>query len=262
MASYRALDPKRILLTAKKTREQIAELFPGSGLEGVAKELVEVAHETRAQTHLISKPLWGLRIGIGLLVLMVVCLPCVALGVIELTETKPQLWDFLEATDAGIHILLVLAGGILFLVATERRIQRKRAMSSLNELRSLAHIIDMHQMSKDPITRQTETTDPEVLRGRTVHTPVQLGQYLDFSADMLSIVGKLAALYPQNLDDRDVLVAVNEIESLSTSTARKVWQKLMILNQVMLSGAGHWQDNFRDQTESQHKAAVEADHQL
>lgn len=46
---------------------------------------------------------------------------------------------------------------------------------------------------------------------------------------LLSITGKVAALYIQDLDDDVALAAVNEVENLTTGLSRKMWQKLMIL---------------------------------
>ncbi len=46
---------------------------------------------------------------------------------------------------------------------------------------------------------------------------------------MLSLTGKVAALYAQHFDDAAVLNSVNEVESLTTGLSRKIWQKLMIL---------------------------------
>ena len=49
--------------------------------------------------------------------------------------------------------------------------------------------------------------------------------------EMLSLIGKIAALYVQRFDDPVALSAVDEIESLTTSLSRKMWQKIMIVNQ-------------------------------
>lgn len=46
---------------------------------------------------------------------------------------------------------------------------------------------------------------------------------------MLSLTGKVAALYVQDFEDDVALQAVNEIESLTTGLARKIWQKLSIV---------------------------------
>jgi hypothetical protein len=59
----------------------------------------------------------------------------------------------------------------------------------------------------------------------------ELSRYLDYCSEMLSLVGKIAALYVQRFDDPVVLAAVDEIEDLTTGISRKIWQKIMIINQ-------------------------------
>ena len=91
----------------------------------------------------------------------------------------------------------------------------------------------MHQLTKDP---------ERVLPGR-VYIPTslspkpqldrfQLRRYLDYCSELLSLTGKLAAVYVQNFDDEVALAAVNEVESLTTGLSRKIWQKIMILYNV------------------------------
>jgi hypothetical protein len=46
---------------------------------------------------------------------------------------------------------------------------------------------------------------------------------------MLSLLGKLAALFPQRFDDSIVLEAASDIENLTIGLSRKVWQKITIL---------------------------------
>ena len=48
---------------------------------------------------------------------------------------------------------------------------------------------------------------------------------------MLSLIGKVAALYAQRFNDPVALSAVDEIEDLTTGLSRKIWQKIMIINQ-------------------------------
>ena len=49
---------------------------------------------------------------------------------------------------------------------------------------------------------------------------------------MLSLIGKVAALYSQSLPDDVIVGAVNEIESLSAGLSRKIWQKIIILSEI------------------------------
>ena len=62
-------------------------------------------------------------------------------------------------------------------------------------------------------------------------TEFELIRYLDYCSEMLSLTGKLAALYMQDMRDPVIIEAVNEIEDLTTSLSRKIWQKIMILQQ-------------------------------
>ena len=57
-----------------------------------------------------------------------------------------------------------------------------------------------------------------------------LRRYLDYCSEMLSLVGKVAALHLQKLDDATVVAAVNEIEGLTTGLSEKIWQKIDMLS--------------------------------
>ena len=46
---------------------------------------------------------------------------------------------------------------------------------------------------------------------------------------MLSLVGKLAALYVEKFDDGVALAAVDSIEDLTTGLSRKIWQKITLV---------------------------------
>ena len=63
----------------------------------------------------------------------------------------------------------------------------------------------------------------------SVRSPLDLGRYLDYCSELLSLCGKVAALYVQRFDDGVALAAVNEIEGLCTGLSRKIWQKIIVL---------------------------------
>jgi hypothetical protein len=58
----------------------------------------------------------------------------------------------------------------------------------------------------------------------------ELQRYLDYCSEATAIISKVAALYAQSLEDDVVIRAVNEIEVLCTGLSRKIWQKLIILD--------------------------------
>ena len=127
-------------------------------------------------------------------------------------------------------MLLVLAGSIIFLIGMENRMRRNQALEALAEFRSLAHLVDLHQINKDPGLDETIAQEHDT---RTVRSDKELAYYLDYSGDLLSIVGKLAAYYAQNLQDRVVLDAVTEIETLTSSLSNKLWLKILVLREMM-----------------------------
>ncbi|HQH27140.1 MAG TPA: hypothetical protein PLP17_07065, partial [Oligoflexia bacterium] len=76
---------------------------------------------------------------------------------------------------------------------------------------------------------------PATLSSPTAHrmmTPFELGRYLDYCTELLSLCGKIAVLYVQNFSDPLAVAAVNEIETLTTDLSRKIWQKLVILHSM------------------------------
>ena len=62
-------------------------------------------------------------------------------------------------------------------------------------------------------------------------TRSEMAQYLDYCTEMLSLVGKTAALFAEDTTDGDVLDAVEGIETLTSDMARKVWQKIAIIQE-------------------------------
>jgi hypothetical protein len=118
---------------------------------------------------------------------------------------------------------------IAFLVTIEGRLRRHRALKALHELRSLVHIVDMHQLTKDPDQVTGSRANSTASSPARILAPFELGRYLDYCSELLSVTSKVAALYAQQLEDPVVLSAVNEVETLTTGLSAKIWQKLVIL---------------------------------
>jgi hypothetical protein len=228
---YRSLNPDHITQTIARLRDRVQERFPGSGLGKVAEELQQIGNEAVARSQWIARPLLPLRIGIGLLVALLVAIIALVLTKLNVTKMWESFADFVQAVDAGINDVVFVGIAIFFVVTLEGRIKRKRALKAIHELRSLAHIIDMHQLTKDPepiMSRGASTASSP----RRSMTRFQLSCYLDYCSEMSSLIGKIAALYVQEYDDPVVLSAVDQIEDLTSSLSRKTWQKIMINNQL------------------------------
>jgi len=87
----------------------------------------------------------------------------------------------------------------------------------------------MHQLTKDPDQIFSAMPDTASSPQRTM-TPEQLGRYLDYCSEMLSITSKLAALLVQRFSDSLILDAVNDIETLATGLSGKIWQKIRLID--------------------------------
>ena len=130
---------------------------------------------------------------------------------------------------------LVFIGAFFLSVWTwERRIHRRRALAALHELRSLAHVVDMVQLTKDPERTAGLLEGPDTASSpkRTL-TPFELSRYLDYCGEMLSLIGKVAAVYAQDFDDEAALAGVDQVETLTTGLARKIWQKSFVLDRIV-----------------------------
>lgn len=80
----------------------------------------------------------------------------------------------------------------------------------LHRLRSVIHVIDMHQLPKDPVLLEANYTPTAAPPVRDL-TLGQMSHYLDYCPELLAITGKLAALYTQAVPDEGVAAAVNDM---------------------------------------------------
>ena len=54
----------------------------------------------------------------------------------------------------------------------------------------------------------------------------QVERYLDYCSEMLSLVGKTAALCAEESRDSVILETVSTVENLTVGLSRKIWQKI------------------------------------
>lgn len=235
---YRTLDATKIVETTHRLRQRIHERFADRGLNRVCAEVEEVARETQERCRWIRRPQIALRLAVALVVLSLL-LSFVGL-VFTFGQTGDEVnpvgfVDFIQVLEAGLNDLVMVGVAIFFLITLENRRKRSKALESLHELRALAHVIDMHQLTKDPERLLHRGPDTESSPVETL-SPFELTRYLDYCSEMLSIVGKIGALYAQNLNDAVVLSAVTEIEELATAMSQKIWQKIGKLQELEMEG--------------------------
>jgi hypothetical protein len=245
------LQEDRIVETVARLQRRISDRFPGSSLSALCGDLLEVAEQASERSAWIGSPIRSLR-AVGYTTAFVLVVFFIGFVVYELQPApidqaiekaqptadaqaaeaeKVKLIDLVSAIEAGLNIIILLALTIWFFVSLETRIKRRRAIAAVHELRSLSHVIDMHQLTKDPERVLREWSGTENSPKERI-TAQELNRYLDYCSEMLSLIGKIASLYIQRFDDSEAVAVVSEVEQLSTGLSRKIWQKIMILNQT------------------------------
>ncbi len=220
---------------------RIDERFPETSIAGVCADLTAVARKTARRARATGRPN-TLRLFLSIAAiaaLAVIAVVVLFLPVSPFSDLVPKGFDpgfsWYDLVEASSGVLIAFGGAMFYLSATSTRAKRRFVFGHLHELRSFAHVIDMHQLTKDPITLSSAATRTASSPDRSM-TPFELARYLDYCAEMLSLTGKLAALYGEQTNDGEIIGAVNEIENLTASVARKIWQKIMMLdNDVAMS---------------------------
>jgi len=217
------LDATKIVETAERLARRIHERFPTSSLASLCDQLVVLAKDAQNTATWIGRPNVPLRIVTAIFSLMVVVGVGISVSAVPFGANL-KLVELVAAVEAAINDIVLIGAALIFLVGLESRIKRHRALQALHRLRSLAHITDMHQLTKVP-ERLDESYMSSASSPETELNAFELGRYLDYCTEMLSLTGKIAAVYIQDFDDGVALQAVNEIEDLTTGLSRKIWQK-------------------------------------
>ena len=227
--AYRSLDVVKVIGTISVLKKRVQDRFPNSGLASVCTDLKNLADDSRTKIEWISKPNIWIRIGIALLILLMVTVLGVTFANLDISGTTFTISDLIQGSEAGTNEILLIGAAVYFLFTVETRFKRGRALKALYELRSIAHVIDMHQLTKDPSRVVAENT-PNSPKDNL--TPLQLTRYLNYCSELLSLTSKVGALYSQAINDEVVLQTVNEIEDLTLGLSQKIWQKIMVLKEL------------------------------
>ncbi|HMQ56959.1 MAG TPA: hypothetical protein PKE65_00250 [Rhizobiaceae bacterium] len=226
---YRTLDADRIIDTAERLALRIGERFPDSGLRNVACELEQLSRDSAREAAKLAAPIVWLRIVTGLVVGAGAAVFAFVGTILSFDRISTGAFDFVQGVEASVNTLVLAGIGFVTLVSLEERFKRKQVFEGLHALRSIIHVIDMHQLTKDPAALSSSFRPTKSSPVRQFNAQ-DLTRYLDYCSEMLSLTGKLAALYAQSVNDPTVADAVNDIENLGTNLSRKIWQKIMLID--------------------------------
>jgi hypothetical protein len=205
--------------------------FGERGLTKAARDLghlvVLVQSETdQSRDRLRRRTLRARAAGI---VIVAVTLVALAFGLRSaVLEGLPRTTDWVFLVESVINDLVFAAIAVVFLWALAERLERRPLLQLLHRLRSLAHVIDMHQLSKDPeqLSPSYTPTTQSIVHGLDAD---QLYHYLTYCSEMLSLTAKTSALCGEYSTDGVVLETISYIETLTTELSNKIWQKISLL---------------------------------
>lgn len=228
---YRRLAAPAVLFTAHRLRRRIQARFGDRGLTRVAADvgraIAEVADATEQSRARVRRLTWYARAASTVVILIGIAALVVALRD-AIDEGPDRSFDWLPLVEATIQNIVFGGLAVLFLWALPQRLERQRLLSLLYRLRSLAHVIDMHQLTKDP-----ERAHPGyVPTGESVDiglTADELHHYLAYCSELLSLVAKTAALCAEDTSDSVVLDTISTLERLTVDLSNKIWQKISLL---------------------------------
>lgn len=232
---YRTLDSGEITRTAETLQRRVSERFPKSSLSRIAQDVALITREADSVAKTALRPNWTLR---GIIAAGVVCMVVILATAIAKAPIRPDLGgvsDFIQGTQAFAQNMVYAGATIYFLVSLETRKKRNRILDALHVLRSQAHIVDMHQLSKDP---ESLLGTPTASSPERKMTDAELTRYLNYCAEMLALLSKVAAIYVERFHDAAAVDAASDVEDLTNGLSRTIWQKLTILDRLKCQPEG------------------------
>jgi hypothetical protein len=238
MENRRTLDSAKVTDTIAALHRRICERFPGAGLASVCQELHTIANENSARAQRISRSNLPLRLAIFLLLAVGAGgLAWIAYFIYLFPRSADNVYSVLQGLEAAANLVVLLGAAIFFLFRIEQNLKRRDALEALHELRSIVHVIDMHQLTKDPSLAVTVAGNTPSSPQRVL-TPFEVARYLDYCSEMVSLTSKVAVLFAQGFPDAVVTEVVSDIERVAAGLSQKIWQKIMILQSSAMLAPG------------------------
>ena len=192
----------------------------------VCKTLHAISLETHNTLQWISKPNYFVRFGTYLLIAIIILTTLFSISKMNLVISSLNVSDLVQMLGSALEGIAVAIAGFIFIVTFENRAKRNKIIRAINLLRCIAHIIDAHQLTKNPdsIIQFNVPTHHSPKRKLNKY---ELGRYLEYCSEMLSLLSKTGFLYIQDFHDSIATDAVNDLEILATGLSRKIWQKII-----------------------------------
>ena len=216
--------------TVALLRERIVARFPTRGLPKVAGDLLLIIDEVEAGAGATQGRIRAARLASRAVMALILAGTVVALflavrDTLRVDGVFGSSLDVLPLIETMINDLVFAGIAVFFLWSFPERLQRGRTLALLHQLRSTAHIVDMHQLTKDPEQLRPSFTPTAVSQPLDM-TRDEMERYFDYCSELLSLVAKTAALCAEESRDSVILETVSTVENLTVGLSRKIWQKI------------------------------------
>jgi hypothetical protein len=221
-----------VAATASKLVERISSRFGQDHLTDVALQVERVARMSDAK---LKK---SLRLGRVIRWLTWPWVLAAALGIVawirslHLTIELKDAGDLAQSLDSIFQLLLVLGAGAWFLLSIGSKVQRAALLKALQELNELAQVVDLIQLDKDPDRlhfSKEQRTDKSPTLGKA-NTAFLLSRYLDYCAELLSILAKVGCLYRDKVSDEVVLSRLGDFDRLTNQLRANISTKMSLIS--------------------------------
>ena len=222
---FKNLDIDKVTAAIELLRLRVQERFPTANLLNVCNELKELSNNAKANIQHLNKPYVYFRIIFSFLIILTIVLITYTIWHISSQDLPSNFQSFIATSEALMNELVMIGAAFYFIGKFENSLKQKKILYALQELRTIIHVIDLHQLTKDPAP---------ILQNNSEHSPEralsksELNSYLDYCSEMLSLTSKVAATYGFNCNDQIVLETIHNIEVLSGTLSNKIWQKITI----------------------------------
>ncbi|MCW2758887.1 MAG: hypothetical protein JWO46_2633, partial [Nocardioidaceae bacterium] len=237
-APLHQLDRQLLADSLERLHQRISARLPDQNLTALAasiKTSVPDAHARYEATAHRLQRISGWTRAISVVFVLAVAVALV-LALADFSRSSHDGADWLSLVNTVVGDLVYAAVAVAFLRAVPERLTRSSLTHVLHELRSTAHVIDMHQLGKDP----ERLRDDYEATGASIHPHLphkesaaarraDLHHYLTYCIELLGLVSKSAALCAESSGDPVVLSMVNDVESLTSDMSQKIFQKLALL---------------------------------
>lgn len=221
---------QKIVISLKQLVLRIEERFPGSGLLHLANDITaDIEKIPQSIENINHAPKY-----IGFLKLLVILLIFGTMaGLVSQIEITKDFWTagvFSQVFSSLVQLVVYLSVLVIFVFSYEKKIKLKKALSCINSYREFAHLIDLHQLAKDPATFMKDYKPGRASRKNELGK-FSMSRYLAYCNELLSLLGKATALYVHNFPDEALMAAADQIEDLTTGLSIRIWQKNSLLNE-------------------------------